>query len=205
MNSKQVLILGLNWPEPKATAAGIRMMQLVHWFLDQQFQITFASTAALNDYSANLTALGIEQRQIQLNDPSFDEFVLNLNPNIVVFDRFIMEEQFGWRVSECVPKAIRILDTEDLHSLRSYRQKTDFRDNETELGEWLSLDISKRELASIFRSDLSLIISEFEINLLKDTLKVDHNLLFHLPFMFDKLTESTTQKWLPFEKRSKIG
>ncbi|WP_297795885.1 glycosyltransferase family 4 protein [uncultured Eudoraea sp.] len=201
MNLERVLILGLNWPEPRATAAGTRMMQLVHWFLEKEFQITFASTATINDYSANLTALGIEQRPIKLNDPGFDEFVLNLNPQIVVFDRFVMEEQFGWRVSECVPKAIRILDTEDLHSLRSYRQKTDFKDNETDLGDWLGLDITKRELASIYRSDLSLIISEFEIQLLRDTLKVDQNLLFYLPFMMDKLTEKTCQKWLAFDKR----
>ena len=29
-----------------------------------------------------------------------------------MFDRFMMEEQFGWRVSEKCPQALRILDTE---------------------------------------------------------------------------------------------
>jgi hypothetical protein len=33
----------------------------------------------------------------------------------VLFDRFMMEEQFGWRVAENCPNALRILDTEDLH------------------------------------------------------------------------------------------
>ena len=32
--------------------------------------------------------------------------------------RFMTEEQYGWRVEAHAPKAIRILDTEDLHCLR---------------------------------------------------------------------------------------
>ena len=54
---------------------------------------------------------------IELNNASFDVFVKELNPTIVLFDRFMMEEQFGWRVAENCPDAIRILDTEDLHCL----------------------------------------------------------------------------------------
>ncbi len=201
MNSNKVLILGLTWPEPKATAAGIRMMQLIHWFLEKKFQITFASTAAFNDYSENLTTYGIEQQTIELNHHSFDEFVRRLNPSIVLFDRFIMEEQFGWRVVENVPNALRILDTEDLHSLRTSREKTLSIKKEFNISDWLSLDISKRELASIFRSDLSLIISEFEIKLLKDKVKIDDSLLFHLPFMYEKINENITNIWPPFDKR----
>jgi hypothetical protein len=45
-----------------------------------------------------------------------------MNPSVVLFDRFMMEEQFGWRVSENCPDAIRLLD-EDLHCLRVARQK----------------------------------------------------------------------------------
>jgi hypothetical protein len=41
--------------------------------------------------------------------------VKELNPAVVLFDRFMMEEQFGWRVSENCPDALRLLDTEDLH------------------------------------------------------------------------------------------
>jgi hypothetical protein len=34
----------------------------------------------------------------------------------------MIEEQFGWRVAENCPNAVRILDTEDLHCLRLARQ-----------------------------------------------------------------------------------
>ena len=32
--------------------------------------------------------------------------------------RFMTEEQYGWRVEAACPRAVRILDTEDLHCLR---------------------------------------------------------------------------------------
>ena len=201
MDSNKVLILGLTWPEPRATAAGTRMMQLIHWFLEKEFEITFASTAASTDYSESLTTYGIVQQAVKLNHHSFDEFAQRLNPSIVVFDRYIMEEQFGWRIAENLPDALRILDTEDLHSLRSAREKNLSVQKEFNISEWLSLDVTKRELASIFRSDLTLIISEFEIELLKNIVKVDESLLLYLPFMYDHLHESIIRNWTPFDKR----
>ena len=42
-----------------------------------------------------------------------------------------------------------------------------------------------REIASIYRCDLSLIISDFEINILKETFNIPSDLLHHLPFMVD--------------------
>jgi hypothetical protein len=50
-------------------------------------------------------------------------FVKQLQPSIVLFDRFMIEEQFGWRVAENCPNAVRILDTEDLHCLRLHDKK----------------------------------------------------------------------------------
>ena len=42
-------------------------------------------------------------------------------------------------------------------------------------------DVFKREIASILRCDLSLIISEFEMNLLIEKFRIDENILFYLP------------------------
>jgi glycosyltransferase involved in cell wall biosynthesis len=58
-----------------------------------------------------------------------------------------------------------------------------------------------RELASLFRSDLSLIISEFEFELLKSHFEISESLLHYLPFLLDEdeLEESNS---LPgFEQR----
>ena len=40
---------------------------------------------------------------------------------MVLFDRFMSEEKFGWRVAESCPLAMRVLDTVDFHTLREAR------------------------------------------------------------------------------------
>lgn len=177
---KNLIIIGKVFPEPNSTAAGSRMIQLMDLFLTQNYQITFLSTATISENSFDLSSKNIQFQNIILNDNSFDELIINLNPDVVVFDRFTTEEQFGWRVSEQVPNAVKILDTEDLHFLRNAREKA-FKQNRNLEHSDLINDVFKRELASILRCDLSLIISEFEMNLLIEKFKIDENILFYLP------------------------
>ena len=177
---KNLVIIGKVFPEPNSTAAGSRMIQLTDLFLTQNYQITFLSTATISENSFDLSSKNISFQNIVLNDSSFDELIKNLNPDIVVFDRFNTEEQFGWRVSEQVPNAVKILDTEDLHFLRTAREKA-FKQNRNLEHLDLINDVFKREIASILRCDLSLIISEFEMNLLIEKFRIDENILFYLP------------------------
>ncbi|HZJ21280.1 MAG TPA: glycosyltransferase, partial [Pricia sp.] len=88
MQKKTILFIGFTWPEPTSTAAGNRMLQLLHFFLEQEYRTVFASAAAETSLSLNLEAIGIEKEAIKLNDSAFDAFVMDLNPDIVVFDRF---------------------------------------------------------------------------------------------------------------------
>ncbi|WP_452229440.1 glycosyltransferase family 4 protein [Lacinutrix sp. MEBiC02404] len=199
--SKKVLIIGFVWPEPKSSAAGTRMMQLIQVFLNQNYQITFASPCAKSDNAFDLTTIGVSQVAIELNNASFDTFISELNPNIVLFDRFMMEEQFGWRVAENCPNALRILDTEDLHFLRKGRQQA-FKEKQPFTDQYLFSDITKREIASIYRCDLTLIISEAEIEILKDRFKIDAALLHYLPFMLDPITSETVHKLTKYEARN---
>jgi len=201
LQKKITLFIGFTWPEPASTAAGNRMLQLLHFFLEQEYRTVFASAAAETSLSLNLEAIGIEKEAIKLNDSAFDAFVIKLNPDIVVFDRFLTEEQFGWRVAESVPDALRILDTEDLHSLRIARQTLFKKDIPFSIDAWLQNDTTKREIASIYRCDLSLIISSYEMQLLTETLKIDEDLLLHLPFMLEALDENTVEKWPQFDAR----
>ena len=186
MNS--VLIIGSVWPEPKSSAAGSHMMQLISAFRSNRFKITFVSACTKTENAFDLSTLGISQKEIQLNHSSFDDFISRLDPSIVVFDRYMTEEQFGWRVMECCPNALRILNTEDLHFLRKGRQHA-LTENKPFGTEYLFNDTAKRELASIYRSDLSLIISEAEMKLLKDEFNVDSSLLHYFPFMVEPITK----------------
>ncbi len=197
----KVLILGNVWPEPTSSAAGNRMMQLVEMLQSINSEIHFACAAAKGEASINFSTLKIEEHSIKINDSGFDIFVRDLNPDLVVFDRFMVEEQFGWRVAENCPSALRILDTEDLHGLRKGRQEA-LKKNEKFTEKFLINDYAKREIASIYRSDLSLIISEVEIDFLTNFFGVPSSLLLYLPFAVNEITETTTKGWMPFEERS---
>lgn len=198
MKNKTLLILGLVWPEPKSSAAGTRMLQLIKLFQEQGFSVVFASAAQESDFSYDLKSIGVVTQKIVLNSNTFDDFIKELNPEMVLFDRFVIEEQFGWRVYENCPKALRILDTEDLHSLRLTRQNAVKKNIPFEISDLLTSEIAKREIASILRCDLSLIISEVEMNILIDIFKIDANLLHYLPLFFDFTAEN---KPLDFHKK----
>jgi len=159
-----LLIIGFVWPEPKSSAAGSRMLQLIEAFKSDDYQITFASPCAKSDNAFNLQSIGVSQISIELNKASFDDFVKQLNPDVVLFDRFMMEEQF---------------DTSYLFN-----------------------DTAKREIASIYRSDLTLIISKAEMDILQHQFKVDPALLMYLPFMLDAISEEDYGILPKFENRN---
>lgn len=186
LKSKTLLIIGFVWPEPKSSAAGSRMMQLIELFLTDGYEITFGCTAQNLEFSEDLSVFGITCKTIELNSSTFNDFVKELNPNVVLFDRFMVEEQFGWRVSESCPDALKILDTEDLHCLRNARQLA-VKENRDFSFEDLYSDVAKREIASILRCDISLLVSEFEMELLQNQFKVSEELLYYLPVFAKKL------------------
>jgi O-antigen biosynthesis protein len=198
--TKKILIIGFVWPEPKSSAAGSRMMQLIEVFQSNNFQITFATPCAKSDNAFDLSSLEINLETILLNDSRFDDFIKNLNPDIVMFDRFMMEEQFGWRVQEQCPNALKVLDTIDLHCLRKGRELA-LKDQALFDKSYLFNDISKREIASIYRCDLSLIISEEEIEILKNQFKVSEHLLYYLPFLTEVVSMDFKRKLPKFKER----
>lgn len=200
--NRTLLIIGYVWPEPNTTAAGGRMLQLIQFFLEQGYQITLASTAFESEHSLDLEQLGVRKKAIRLNHSSFDAFIMELNPAIVLFDRFMTEEQFGWRVVKTLPNAIRILDTEDLHSLRKARQEAYSKGIPFEEKEWLGLELTKREMASIYRSDISLIISLFEMELLEKILSIPDHIVLHLPMMFKTLGLGEDNPWLDYDEKT---
>lgn len=178
------------------------MLQLIELFLQQSWRVVFASPANLSEHRFDLTAWGVEEKIIALNCSSFDEYVAGLRPDMVIFDRFFTEEQFGWRVAQKCPDALRVLNTEDLHSLRHARHqrlKLQQKQCSTELQRYqlgpvlddspslyLTMaadDMAQREVAAIYRCDISLMISDFEMALLQQTFSVPESLLHYCPFL----------------------
>ena len=180
----QVLIIGYVWPEPNSSAAGSHMLSLIRLFLAQGWQVTFASPAQCSEHMVDLETLGVPAVNIPLNDSAFDSFARELNPDIVLFDRFMMEEQFGWRIEQQCPNALRLLDTEDFHSLRQARHQAHKAGRDVTDAD-LAGEHARREIAAIYRCDLTLMISDAEINLLTEHYRVPPALLHHCPFMLD--------------------
>lgn len=196
-----LVIIGTVWPEPTSTAAGTRMLQIIEVFQKQNWKISFLSSASIGENSFDLESISVDIKAIQLNDSSFDALISELKPTIVLFDRFMIEEQYGWRVAENCPNALRMLDTEDLHFLRKARETAFKQSRNLVFGDYIS-DVFKRELASIYRCDLSLIISEFEMQLLMETFKVNSAILYYLPFMVNPISINELKSFPKFSERS---
>ncbi|MHA3738783.1 glycosyltransferase [Pseudomonas sp. Eth.TT006] len=198
----KVLVIGYVWPEPQSSAASGHVMQILQAFLAEGWDITFSSPAGPGEHKADLTGLGIREVPIELNNSSFDAFISELAPDIVLFDQFMMEEQFGWRVEKHCPKALRVLETSDLQSLRHARHqrlkdrlKADDDGNDftrlfapalrEEFELMADTDLARREIAALYRCDLNLMISEVEIQLLVEQFKLPPDLLHWCPLMVD--------------------
>ena len=180
----KILILSTVWLEPNSTAAGSRMLQIIRLFQQLNWEVHYASTAAESPFAIDLSGIGVNKLSIKVNDIGFDALIQNLAPDMVIYDRSMTEEQFGWRVAKYVPNALRILDTEDLHCLRYARQRA-FQEKRVFKDDDLLSDVAIREVAAILRSDITLMISAVEMDLLQRVFKVDAGLLHYLPFMVD--------------------
>ena len=113
-NKLNVAVIGYVWPEPNSSAAGQNMLSLIMRCLDANFNVTFLTAATDSEHKADLEALGVQAHSVALNCSSFNTLIARLNPDVVIFDRYMTEEHFSWRVKESCPEALRILNTEDL-------------------------------------------------------------------------------------------
>lgn len=175
---KRLLYLSSVWPEPRSSAAGVRTQQILETFQSDpttRWEICFVSPGQESRHSRSLVKQGIEIEQIPPNDSALQAKVMTFKPDVVIYDRFIVEEQYGWRVREAWPQAFEILDTQDLHSLRRNRgaklqdQKEDQK-------------VIARELASILRCHWTWVVSEFERKLLIETYAIPEAMVTELPF-----------------------
>ena len=201
---KKLLVIGYVWPEPNSSAAGSRMLQLLELFQKQDYQVTYASPALVSEHMVDLVSLNINKISIELNNSSFDAYVKELQPDVVLFDRFMMEEQFSWRIDKECPNAVKLLETVDLHCLRDARHtavKNSINPYDLNNLEFHT-ETAIREVASILRCDLSLMISEVEVEVLINQYKVDESLLLYLPFMYEVLDAKECKvKWSSYSER----
>jgi hypothetical protein len=199
MKSKPVLLfIGFVWPEITATAASQNIISYLRTFANAGHEVHFASASTQTPLSTKLSQWGINCHHIELNNDSFDLWIEQLHPDIIIFDRFLSEEQFGWRVAKALPHALRVLDCEDLHFLRHARHQlykkhgyqpvnAPYLDPEYALDskntEVLYNEMTAREMASIFRSDLVITLSALEAKVLHHHFNVPQAQIALVPYI----------------------
>ena len=133
----------------------------------------------------------------------------NNDVDLVVFDRFFVEEAHSFRFRQAFPTAALVLDMQDMHSLRWGRQRIveawdKDQKNQQQRRDWDPLgclpqvldylptlaetndDRFVRELASINRSDLVLVCSPRELDWLKTVYKVPEEKLCLASFFVEE-------------------
>ena len=132
-------------------------------------------------------------------------------PDVAVFDRFYSEEQFSFGVKKLRPNVLRILDMQDSHALRLSRQRCVMQQGGSIMDALHAFPNAgdaalSRELASIWRSDLTLACSPVEARWLHEVCGVPASKLALAPLFYKAAAtasargnDATTP--LPFEER----
>lgn len=201
----RILFIGFVWPEPSSSAAGQNILSYITSCLALEHQVYFCSASEKTPISFDLESVGVDCFTCKLNCESFNQQIDIIKPDIVVFDRFMCFEQFAWRVKERCPDTLLVLDAEDLHFLRHARQSLakqkmqKVRENNLERFDFMqSRDILtesalfyeenavfKRELACVYQADITLVLSDFEGDLLHSFFAVPQQQIMQHAFFID--------------------
>ncbi len=203
-----ILFVGFVWPEPTSSAAGQNILSYIHSCLSANWQVSFCSGAEPTLQTFDLESISVNCFNAKLNCNSFNLEVTRIQPDVVIFDRFLSFEQFAWRVKATCPNALLVLDAEDLHFLREGRRllsikqtqegASNFMQNHDILApqyqELLYNKLMLRELACIYQADLTLLLSDAEQSLLNTRFLVALTQLAHIPFIIAKNKPMSAQQ-----------
>lgn len=207
-----VLVLSNLYPQPSASAAGVRTSYLLRRLCqDDDWTAIHYGTGAPTPYSGantevdNLAAEGVEFHSVPPNQSLTMKKLLDEieDLSLVIFDRFYSEEAYSFHVYNHCPEVVRVVDMQDFHSLRNGRKQiVDSTKNDD--FSWDSIEevlhfvpsnddsMLLRELASMHRSDLTLVCSPHEHDLLIDTYNIPVSKLCLAPFWVIKQQRETT-------------
>ncbi|RLO13176.1 hypothetical protein DYB28_001452 [Aphanomyces astaci] len=200
-NGKAILIAGSVWPERPSSAAGVRTCDMIDILLDEGWDVVCISPSRLNAHTRALAATGVHCEQVDPNkEEALEAFMCSRETpvHVALFDRYIAEEMYGWQVTKLAPHALRVLDLQDVHFLRKAREFhvcTDKKDYRTTLQPSIDVEpvasVVLRELASVYRSHLTLYVSEFEKTMLTTRFDVPPRRLRKLDYIVpdDKLNQ----------------
>jgi O-antigen biosynthesis protein len=144
----------------------------------------------------------------------FEEALMKLRPTVVMFDRFLAEEAFSFRVRAVCPEALRVLDMQDVHALRRERERIVTSSSSSSSSRNTIVDSINakpcamdgdfsREISAIYRSDLTFVCSQVEMEILQNVCGIDREKLVLAPFFetIDEKRGHCEETIVPFKKR----
>lgn len=174
------------YPHPSASAAGVRTSFMLDRFTkDPSIERVYFLTGATPNDTIEKSYPEVIFCHMPPNDTPGVQAVLEkigVDLSIVIFDRFYAEEAYSFHFRRHCPDAIRVVDMQDMHSLRLGRQRVILNThggNPVDEDPFDRLDESiqyeppaqdekfLRELASLHRSDLVMVCSPHEMVLLR--------------------------------------
>jgi glycosyltransferase involved in cell wall biosynthesis len=161
--------------------------------LKMVYQVTLSSPSKVkadHDWGSLELPDGVTCLPMPMNQSSVADELKRLNPAIVMFDRFILEEQFGHLVYAACPEALVLLETQDLHFVR--RARDSIKDQLLNLSEetlpanFYRTETALRETASMMRVDYSYLVSSYEEGLLLREFDIGPERVQWIPFFYDE-------------------
>ncbi len=180
----------------------------MHWvrlFLGMGYQVTLISPAReknADDWGTVDLPEGVDSIILPLNRESIREDLIQLDPEIVMFDRFYLEEQYGHMVFQACPRALVLMETQDLHFVRRARDewKEQFLSMTSLPQDFYRTESALRETSAILRVDHSFVVSSFEEQLLREQFGIGSEKVKWVPFFYERPI-AVKESRLPFHEK----
>ena len=179
------LILGPHFPERASSAGGARIWEVIETLQSRLVLVHFASSGAWNSSALELQANGVRTHRVRLNTLDLVELLPSIQPDWVIYDRFLSEEHWGPSVRTAAPRVTQICEVMDFHALRKARaghvdqwdQPPRTQEQWAQLFDGVRAELF-RELASFHRVDALIVLSDVERWLLSRIFGLDPRKIF---------------------------
>lgn len=200
-----VVFVGWETIDASASAAGARSEALVRGAIDRGWRVSALSSVDRGEGVG--IGGGARAARVEANRGGSWEAALEGTggADCVVFDRFLSEEAHSWRVRELWPNAVRVLDMQDCHALRRARERAltagAVMDAVVQAAPGARDRDQMREIASVQRSDLTLVCSPVEARWLEKECGVAGRKLRVASFFEDAVDTSAFRDDEDFDRR----
>lgn len=166
-----IAVLAIRIPTPDIDAGSLRMVRLLKLLQESGNHVSFVACRPFHNdpYGKRLAAdtLSLRDSGIEaLPSPQYPQESLSETigqPDIVILSDEWVAHRYLKTVRSVCPDALVVFDTVDLHHIRLYREAKITRNRKLAI---LATQVHNRELKAVADSDVTLVVSHEEVNIL---------------------------------------